>query len=84
MNEGEKLLERMLNSQQGWHERDLETLYLSFRFEYKEATRHRKYWHPEHPELFAFVPRHRQVKPPYVVAAIRLITRLKEIEHGKE
>ena len=74
----------MLNSRHGWHEQDLEKLYQSFGFEFKEATKHRKYWHPQHPELYAFVPRHRQVKAPYVVAAIRLISRLKGMEQDRE
>ncbi len=82
MDEGEKLLERMRSSQHGWKEQDLETLYKSFGFAMSEGSRHRKYWHPLHPELYAFVPRHRKVKAPYVAAAIRLVLRLKGMEQS--
>lgn len=84
MDEGEKLFEKMRRSAYGWKERDVETLYTSFGFVISEATRHRKYWHPKHPELYALVPRHRQVKAPYIKTALRLITRLKEIEANDE
>ncbi|MBI4671518.1 MAG: hypothetical protein HY741_07610 [Chloroflexi bacterium] len=56
---------------------------LGFGFEFTERTNHRKYWHPRHPELFAFVPRHRTVKAPYVRSALRLIQQLQEIEKRK-
>jgi len=83
MDEGQKLFERMLNTRHGWKERDLEILYSSFGFAAKESTRHRKYWHPQRPELYAFVPRHRSVKAVYVASAIKLILRLKEIQQNE-
>jgi hypothetical protein len=73
----------MRNSRYGWKEQDLERLYGSFGFRIKEGSRHRKYWHPRHPELYAFVPRHRSAKAVYVAYAIRLISRLKEMESQK-
>lgn len=80
MNESDKLFERMLKSRFGWKEQDVERLYLGFGFRIDERTRHRKYWHPRHPELFAIVPRHRDVKAVYIAYAVRLIKQLKEME----
>lgn len=82
MDEAEKLLERMKATRFGWKERDLESLYLGFGFEMREGTNHRIYWHPRFPELYAVVPRHRQVKGQYVTIAIKKILRLKELEAG--
>lgn len=84
MDEGDKLFERMLNSRHGWKDNDLESLFLSFGFKIKEGHRHRMFWHPRHPELYAFVPRHREVKGIYIRIALRLIHRLKEMEMGHE
>ncbi len=84
MDEAEKLLERMRATPFGWKDRDLESLYLGFGFERRDGSNHRIYWHPHHPELYAVVPRHRQVKGHYVIIAIRHILRLKELEADHE
>ncbi len=82
--EAEKLLERMRASKAGWGADDLETLFLGFGFKFREGARHRLYFHPEHPELYAPVGRHRSLAKGYVSTAVHLIDRLKESEehHG--
>ncbi len=82
--EAEKLLERMRASKAGWGVADLEALYLGFGFHFREGARHRLYFHPQHPELFAPVGRHRSLAKGYISAAVRLIDRLKEIEEHHE
>ncbi len=76
----ERLLARMRASKSGWGQKDFETLYLSFGFQYKEGARHRLYSHPKYPELYATVARHNDLAKGYVSAAIRLIDRLKQLE----
>ena len=83
MDERDKLLQRARQSVHGWRLDDLDALYLSFGFEYKEGGSHRIYFHPAHPDLVAPVPRHRDVKAVYVRLAIRLIAKLREIENRK-
>lgn len=80
MDEGEKLLARMRATKSGWGPDDLETLYLSFGFHYREGGSHRIYFHPRHPELYATVARHRKLAKGYVDYAVKLIDRLKRME----
>ena len=84
MSEAEKLLSRMRASKSDWGERDLETLYLGFGFQYREGSKHRLYAHPAYPELYATVGRHKSLAKGYISTAIRLIDRLKELESSNE
>lgn len=72
MDAGEKLLERMLRSKAGWHPKDLEELYTSFGFEFRDKGGHRVYKHPRYPPLYATVARHRELPVGYVQTAINI------------
>jgi hypothetical protein len=84
MRDAEKLLARMRASKADWNFKDLETLYLGFGFTYREGSKHRMYYHPTHPELYATVARHTSLAKGYVVDAVKLIDRLKQLEANDE
>ncbi len=79
-----KLLARMRASKAGWSQADLESLYLGFGFRYREGKRHRLYFHPKHPELFATVARQSPLAKGYIIHAIRLIERLMQMEDARD
>ena len=80
MHDAERLLARMRASKSGWSDKDLEALYLGFAFEFREGSKHRLYFHPVHPELYATVARHNSLAKGYVATAVKLIDCLKEME----
>lgn len=84
MADAEKLLSRMRASKADWGQKDLESLYMGFGFEYSEGKKHRKYYHPKHPELYAMVGRHNSLAKGYISDAIRLIDLLKKKESQNE
>jgi hypothetical protein len=84
MADAEKLLARMRVSKSGWGEKDLESLYLGFGFQLREGRRHRFYFHPKYPQLYATVARHSSLAIGYVATAVKLIDRLKEMESSNE
>ena|SRR5690349_16770992 len=82
--EAVKLLERMKASRSGWKRDQIDRLYEGFGFIIKSGNGpHDKVYHPDHPDLFAFVPRHTKVGEAYVENAIKLITRLQKREESK-
>jgi len=79
MDAAEKLLERMRRTKEGWGQKDFETLYLGFGFEYREG-RDRVYIHRKYRHLRAIVARHNQLATGYATTAVRLIDELKRLE----
>ena len=80
MDDAEKLLSRMRASKSGWSDRDLESLYLGFGFQFREGSKHRFYFHPKYPQLYATVARHNPLAKGYIAKAVRLIDQLKQLE----
>lgn len=68
-----KLLERMRASKAGWKRNDLDRLYERFGFIIKHGGRHDKVYHPEYPQIFAFLPRHTKLARGYVEQAVKNI-----------
>ena len=84
--EAVKLLERMHASKAGWKRNHIDRLYKGFGFIIKNGhgkNPHDKIYHPNHPELFTFVPRHKKVGEVYIDIAIKLIDRLQKIEETR-
>jgi hypothetical protein len=87
MSAAEKLFERMKRTKSGWGENDFRTLYTGYGFIESEGGKHIRFAHPTYPELYATVARQRSLPPGYAQTAVRLITRLLELEgggHGNE
>jgi predicted RNA binding protein YcfA (HicA-like mRNA interferase family) len=80
MDAAEKLLERMRASKASWSAQDLETLYLGFGFQVREGGRHRFFYHPKYPQLYATVARHNSLAKGYIATAVKLIDQLKQLE----
>lgn len=79
----EKLLERMRRSKSGFGSKDLDALYASFGFKYREG-RDRFWYHPKYPWLWANVARHNELAKGYVAHAVKIIDQLKELEGRDE
>lgn len=68
------ILKRMQRTKAGFGQKDLETLYLGFGFDFEEGAKHRKYFHPKHHDLANRVGRHdRGLSKGYVDDAIDTI-----------
>ena len=79
-----KLLQRMHDSKAGWKRNDLDRLYEGFGFIIKKGRGpHDKIFHPDHPELFAFVPRHTKLGEYNITNALKLIERLQKLEEAR-
>ena len=79
-----KLLESMRRSSKGWKRRDLDSLLRQYGFVIENRAKHDKTYHPKHPELLTFLPRHNDIHSYVVKQVIRLIDRLLEkTEAGK-
>ena len=86
MSSGHRILEKMRQTKSGWRFADLEKVYLSLGFEFREGKKHRLYMHPRFTELRATVTRSRSLAKGYIEHALHLAKRLEEMEakHGKE
>ena len=71
----QKLLGRMRRSSSGWGQRDFEHLFSGFGFRWKEGL-HRKYYHPDFPDLWISIPRHKTLKEWVTRDAVGLIDEL--------
>ncbi|MGA9398356.1 MAG: hypothetical protein WBV22_08875 [Anaerolineaceae bacterium] len=84
--EAAKLLADARRSKAGWNRTKLDSLYLGFGFIIKNSRGpHDKVYHPDHPELFTWLPRHTKLGEYNIDNAIKLIDRLqqlKEKQHG--
>jgi hypothetical protein len=78
----EKLFERMKRTKSGWGENDFRTLYTGYGFSESEGSKHLRFAHPRFPDLYATVARQRSLPPGYAQTAVRLITRLQDLEGG--
>jgi hypothetical protein len=83
MGDGEKLLTRMKATKAGWSQDDVHALLTDFGFECEQGAKHRLYSHPKHPELYMTVARHSSLAKGYISTAVRLVTRLKQLEAQK-
>jgi hypothetical protein len=84
MDGDEKLRERMQRSKAGWGQNDLETLYLSYGFTFRDGGPHRIYKHLKYPILRATVSRHSDLPIGYVQTALKLIRQLEQMEEEHE
>lgn len=84
MGDAEKLLARMRASKSGWGQKDFESLYEGFNFQFREGSRHRFYFHPKYPQLYAVVARHDKLAKGYASDAVKLIDQLKRLESSNE
>jgi hypothetical protein len=82
--EAEKMLDKARSSRAGWHRKELESLYFGFGFIIVSSRGpHDKVYHPDHPELITFLPRHNKIGEYNVDNAIKLIDRLIKIKEVK-
>ena len=79
----EKLLERMRQSQSGWKQNNLISLYEGFGFEIRHGRSHDIITHPDYPELRETLPRHSKIAKVYVKNAIKLIDQLAELQEAE-
>jgi len=82
----EKLLAQARISKAGWTRNKLDKLYLGFGFIIRTGNGpHDKVFHPKHPELITWLPRHNKLGEYNITNAIKLIDKLivlKEAENG--
>jgi len=78
----DKLLERMRRSKDGWRRTDLDTLYKGFGFiiKIKKKGPHDTVEHPDFPQFFTYLPRHRKLAKYIVNQAIKMIDSLKALQ----
>ena len=79
----EKLLERMRQSQSGWKQNNLISVYEGFGFEIRHGRSHDIITHPDYPELRETLPRHSKIAKVYVKNAIKLIDQLAELQEAE-
>jgi hypothetical protein len=77
----EDLFARMQRTKNGWGQRDLEQLYLSYGFDRREGGNHTIYTHSADPAVLrATVARHGSLATGYIQTAIKLIRHLKALQ----
>ncbi len=69
----------MRRTKSGFGYRELDALYASFGFKYREG-RDRFWFHPKYRQLWANVARHKELAKGYVAHAVQIIDQLKELE----
>ncbi len=69
----------MRRTKSGFGMKDLDTLYQSFGFVFREG-RDRFYFHPRHKHLCAIVARHTELAKGYISHAVHVIDELKRLE----
>ena len=74
----------MRDSLAGWHQRDLERVYLGYGFNVWSGRSHDIAEHPDFPQLRATWPRHGAVAKHYVETAIELIGKLEKLEDERQ
>ena len=78
------LLDRARLSKAGWTRTKLDKLYKGFGFIIKTGNGpHDKVFHPEHPELITWLPRHNKLGEYNISNAIKLIDKLKKLEEAE-
>lgn len=82
--EAVKELEKAKLSKAGWNRTRLDSLYKGFGFIIKTGRGpHDKVYHPDHPELFTWLPRHTKLGEYNVNNAIKLIEKLQGLKEAK-
>lgn len=82
--EAVKLLAKARVTKGGWHRKEIESLYTGFGFTIKSGRGpHDKVYHPKHPELIAWLPRHNKIGEYNIDNAIKLIDRLQKLEEAR-
>jgi hypothetical protein len=81
--EAVKLLAKARASKAGWHRNELDSLYTGFGFIIVNKAKHDKVYHPDHPELFTFIPSHTKLGEYNIDNAIKLISRLQKLEEAR-
>lgn len=79
-----KLLERLRRSKAGVKPEDVKKLYLAFGFIVEPKTRHDCATHPDFPELFGYIPRHKKLAVYVADQAIELVEKVIDLEQLKE
>lgn len=79
-----KLLGRMRASKTGWKRNDLDRLYEGFGLIIKHGGGHDKVYHPDYPQIFAFLPRHTKLARGYVEEAVKNIDKLISLKERKD
>ena len=79
-----RLLERFRHSKANAKPRNIKALYLAFGFTIEPRTRHDVATHPNYPELFGSIPRHRKLAVYVADQAIELIEQLLSLEQAEE
>ena len=77
----EKLLEDMRRTKAKWKRRDIVALYEGFGFVIEHGTKHDKVYHPDYPQHVEGLPRHRKLPKVYVSNAVKLVDKVRELEH---
>lgn len=81
--EAVKELEKAKRSKAGWNRTRLDSLYTGFGFIIKTGRGpHDKVYHPDHPELVTWLPRHTKLGEYNIDNAIKLIDKLLKTEKG--
>lgn len=79
-----KLLERLRRSKANAKPEDIKALYLAFGFVIQAKKRHDAATHPDYPELFASIPRHRKLAIYIADQAVELVERVIVLQQEKE
>ncbi len=80
-----KLLEKMRNSPFNWKRNDLISLYEGYGFVVDtKGANHDKIWHPKHPQLVTFLPRHNKLGVYLVKQAVVLVDQCVAIESRED
>jgi hypothetical protein len=78
-----KLLADARRSKAGWNRTKLDSLYTGYGFIIKKGRGpHDKVYHPDHPELFTWLPRHTKLGEYNIDNAIKLIDRLQKLKEA--
>lgn len=79
-----KLLERLRLSKSGAKPEDVKALYLAFGFVVESRKRHDCATHPNYPELYGYIPRHRKLATYVAEQAVELAERVLVLEQTEE
>jgi len=82
--EAVKLLAKARASKAGWNRKRLDSLYEGFGFIIKTGRGpHDKVYHPDHPALVTWLPRHTKLGEYNVDNAIKLIDKLQKLKEAR-
>lgn len=79
-----KLLERLRRSKANAKPEDIKALYLAFGFVIEAKKRHDVVTHPDYPDLFGSIPRHRKLAVYVAEQAVELAEKVLTLQQAKE